>query len=105
MTETQIRRNAIATLRRAYALGNEEALRYHERNYKYSWCGGINLSLYGRAERILARIERAKEMLASIGLEYYIDCGEICTRPALSKCSASKYDYRMSVEFGLVDPY
>ena len=106
MTEqTKIRRNAVAVLRRAYALNNEEALRYHERNHKYSWCGGLNWSMYGKAERILARIERAKKMLESIGLEYYLDCGEVCTRPTLSRCSASEYDYRMRVEFGLVDPY
>ena len=106
MTEAQrIRRNAVRVLERAYAYENEEALRYYERNSRYSWHGGLNWSLYGKAERILARIDRATKALKSIGLEPYTDCGAVCLRPTFERCNRSEQDYRMGVEVGTIEPY
>jgi hypothetical protein len=83
MTERQrIRRNAIATLRRAYTSDAQSALRAflrYDRSLR-GW-GSCGITADERAgQRVERAIWRAKLELASIGLVYYLDAGEICTR-------------------------
>ncbi len=108
MTErSRIRRNAIATLRRAYASEAQSALRAYLQWNRINRRGSFNrmTPFDRRGLNVDVSITRAERELASIGLEYYIDAGEVCTRPALSRCSSAEWEYRIGVEIGTIEPY